>query len=304
MHHYLYAVIILNFNTIADSIAAAKSVIENSIKKDFVICIADNASTVKVNKDKLKSIDLMNTFTVQLDENHGYAAGNNAAIRYLKSFCDFDFVVIMNPDVMIIQTGTIEGIIDEVNSNPNSYVGGQPLTKTGGDEDIDARYQPNIRRNPSYIGIMVYSSSILKRVFKKKYGKLIYEERMPYSDKCTFDVPSGAFFLINAKDFEIIGYFDEDTFLYYEEYILGMKIKNIGKQFIFLPNFQVNHYHGKSTGGHGKIVSRKNNRYGMQALDVYLRKYLKVNSIISKLSISYLIFEYEICIFIKKVFNY
>ena len=54
---------------------------------------------------------------------------------------------------------------------------------------------------------------------------------MPYYNNITFEVPSGAFFLINTDIFKMVGLFDEGTFLYGEENILGYKIKEIEKKF-------------------------------------------------------------------------
>ena len=90
-----------------------------------------------------------------------------------------------------------------------------------------------------------------------------------------FEVPSGAFFIMRTEDFLNVGLFDERTFLYYEEYILGYKLKKLGKTFRLIPNEWIEHEGGKSIGSNYSRPKWYMIKYDMQAQDIYMKYYLK-----------------------------
>ncbi|MNI69727.1 hypothetical protein D3C73_1254930 [compost metagenome] len=59
---------------------------------------------------------------------------------------------------------------------------------------------------------------------------------------------SGAFFIIKNDILEKIGLLDENTFLFYEEDILGHKIKKLGFKIYSLNSEKFMHYESKSIG--------------------------------------------------------
>ena len=54
---------------------------------------------------------------------------------------------------------------------------------------------------------------------------MVYYKERPYERLIDFEVPSGCFFIIKTDAFMKVGMFDERTFLYAEEIILGYKLK-------------------------------------------------------------------------------
>lgn len=275
MRKYRYAVIILNFNTAEDSIKAANSVISSSLIKDFIICIVDNASPNIIDKEKLRYIDLPNTKVIFLEKNTGYACGNNEGIRRLSVQCEFEYTIIMNPDVLINQVGTIEELIHVIEESNSNIVGAQPLINKI-DLEVAANKQINIRRTWTYSDCLMNAFWLFKRIFKQKFDKTIYKSEMPYVKKMAFEVPCGAFFLIKTNVFNSVDLFDEMTFLYCEEPILGKKLKDKGFQFILVPEFCVNHYQGKSTGSHKKLITKFSLDCEIESTKIYLKNYLGV----------------------------
>jgi len=70
------------------------------------------------------------------------------------------------------------------------------------------------------------------RDFKIEPNKLSYVEALP-----------GSFFVIKMEPFKQIGYFDENTFLYYEEVILAKKLMNAGyKQAVDFESFFIHNH--------------------------------------------------------------
>ena len=61
------------------------------------------------------------------------------------------------------------------------------------------------------------------------------------------DIVMGAFFGIRQTILKEIGYFDDNTFLYYEEEILFIRLKRINKQNYLLTNYNFKHIGRGST---------------------------------------------------------
>lgn len=292
-----YGVVILNYNTAEDSINAAKSVVKNAEEYSYVVCIVDNNSPNKNDLKKLESFSLRNVCFIRCPHNSGYAAGNNYGITYLNSKYDIQYIIIMNPDVTIINTGTIDRLLYRLESLTDNYCGIQPFVWTpylGAPE-----WLIHIRKVYNYFDMVISSFHLFKLLFKGEYNSMVYRNQMPYKNEMDFEVPSGAFFIMKNNAFEKVNYFDEDTFLYQEEMILGYKLKKEGFVFRFVPNEIVEHEGGKSTGSNTKRVRRKTLVNEKKAAGVYLRKYLKVCTI--KIWIVY--FLMELNWFIKQLFK-
>lgn len=271
-----YAVIILNYNTALDAIKATESVINSALENDsYIVCVVDGRSVKENEQEILLTYHHNNYIPFMLTENMGYARGNNAGIRFVKEQYDVEYFVIMNPDVLISGKGVISQLINQIKDH-EKLAGAQPLInniRSG----IDAKYQINIRRVPTYTDCLVESSMLLKRIFREKYGRTVYRQEMPYTRKIHFEVPSGAFFVIKAKDFESVGYFSESTFLYQEENILGYRLNKIGKEFLLDPAVTIKHLQGGSTGSYRKHVTKFSYQCNVDSMMVYVDECLRVS---------------------------
>lgn len=268
-----YAVIILNYNTIDDAINAARSVIDNAVSDEYVVCIADNDSSKTEDREKLKSVFLPHVVTCQLKENGGYAKGNNQAIEFLLQTYAPQYTVIMNPDVLLLENGTIEGLIAGFENE--DAVGGQPLVWNCYYGD-DPTVQQNIRKVPDYKDLRNLMLKPLRLFYKRRYREYTYADQMPYKDHIRYYVPSGAFFILRTDVFKEIGFFDDHTFLYYEEHILGYKLQRKGLELLLMPEFKVRHEHGKSTGANRFSYNQKASNIGMESALYYAEKYVGI----------------------------
>ena len=248
-----YGVVILNYNTAKDSILAAESIIKNAESHSFAICIVDNNSPKEKEIETLESACLEYCHILQINENRGYASGNNEGVKFLISHYDAKFIVIMNPDIIIKRKGTIDRLISNPKLQNSDYCGVQPLCWTPylGDPLL----QNHIRRVYSYSDVVIEHFFILKRLFRKKANKMVYYNERPYKDELDYEVPAGCFFIIKTKHFIEANYFDERTFLYNEELILGVKLKKLGYKFLFCPQEMIEHEGGKSIGANARKLS-------------------------------------------------
>ena len=75
-----------------------------------------------------------------------------------------------------------------------------------------------------------------------------------------------------------VDFFDENTFLYYEENILGYKLKEKGYKQFLLPNCSYIHNHSISINKSIKSVSKRL-KHAYDSREYYCLQYLKINKL-------------------------
>ena len=204
-------IIILNYNDYETTIEMINQI------KDYkcldYILIVDNLSTDKSYK-VLKKLERDTIKVIQTKENKGYAYGNNFGIKYLVDNYKVDFIIISNPDIILTEKD-IKKLQEDLKDNKTIDLIAPNIKELG-----------NIKRGwrlPSFKDDLLLNLNYFHKVAEKK---LLYPE-YNYKEKLTkVDAVSGCFFMIRKTSFEKIGFFDENTFLYYEENIIGKKLKD------------------------------------------------------------------------------
>ena len=268
---YDYIVIILNYNA-SEFIHVAIESIRKCAIASYMICVVDNNSSRKGEKEKIIAFKAEDVEVLLLDENSGYGKGNNEAVRYMSSQYKFRYIVIMNPDIEIIAKGTIEGIIE--NANKEGAIGGQPLVWNFYYSE-EPKTQINIGRAVDFKGLCLQSNLFLRILFKKNFRELMFLNDMPYESHIKYQMPSGAFFIIYKDVFEEIQGFDEDTFLYGEESIIAHKLCEKDYYLLFNPEYVVKHLQGATTGYDRYRWDKRRLSYMKQSRNIFVKKYLK-----------------------------
>lgn len=265
-------VVILNYNSSNLCIKYVNSLLQyNEINH---IVIVDNASNDNEQFLIRQYCDKMNIFFIQLDKNIGYAAGNNVGVRFAIDKLHDEVVIISNPDI-ICPYETMKSILSKFERNNNVAV------ITGLVHNFDKKRTPKVFTSyaykvPTYKDILLNNFMIITKlrrmVFKtsmyydvntlKKYGEQFVE--------CV----SGCFFAIRSDTYSKINGFDEDTFLYYEEAMLGYKLKEAGYKMLVL-DYPV--YHDEDPDKR-KTLKRiwRTHKINQNSANVYMRKYLSV----------------------------
>lgn len=257
------AIIILNYNNCDDTISCIKSV-EKYNTSSIRYIIVDNGSNI-ITKNKLENFlyQEFNDRYLRLDDdeyveklpyvtflssktNDGYAKGNNKGIKLAIQDKDIDYILILNNDILFY--ADIIGRLSEFYEKHTDIGVVSPLLYTKSRKKIDytcARKSPSdwsllikyLAGDVSLFGFNTYMDS--------KYYLLKGKERPKTAIKV--DLPSGSCMFINKDLFRTINWFDENTFLYYEENILYKKLSAYGKQNYILPNIGCIHLGASST---------------------------------------------------------
>ncbi|WP_445715026.1 glycosyltransferase family 2 protein [Flavobacterium sp.] len=236
------SIIIINFNTSELTIQALKSIEKLITNPDsFEIILVDNASNINDFHNLQEVLPKLNKISIKLIRsriNVGFGAGNMLGIQQAIG----KYYVFINSDV-ILEENAIEFLIKFLEKNPNaSMVGCQAL-------DENYKKFKGFDYNLSFF-TEIFSDKFLHFINSKKYPRRISNSKTPIK----VGAVSGSLFCVNASDFNHVGGFDTNIFLYYEEKDLAYRIhKYIKKDIYFLPNVNYIHLCGKSTSPSQKI---------------------------------------------------
>lgn len=240
------ALIILNYNGCADTLACVRSVLDhNSAPVKFVI--VDNASRPEQRQALQEGLSdifgerlhvavpgetvLKSDATLILNaENSGYARGNNVGLEAAYACEEVEYAMILNNDVLFVED-IIPQLITKLDSLPKCAII-SPLLFKG----VDLKeYDYNCARLGERVTEMIGKNFLhYWRRFRKLSSQQVYPHRYLLNN-CTqttgeieIELPSGSCMLVRKSVMREIGSFDPNTFLYYEENILSAKIKSLG----------------------------------------------------------------------------
>ncbi len=204
------AMVIVNYN----DAKTTKKLLENI--KDYsrlsLIIIVDNHSTDDSLK-QLKQYENKKIKIVESKENKGYAAGLNIGAKYALEKLKECHIIFSNSDIIIHDEKDLEKLGKDLDTKEIAVVG--PTI-------VENKSLNRGWKMPSITNEILQNLPWYGKHAKKKN---LYQESHYQKELSFVDVVSGCIFAVDGKVLEEIGYFDENTFLYYEEQILSQKLK-------------------------------------------------------------------------------
>lgn len=251
-------IVILNYNDY-ESTKKMIDKIKNYKSLNHIVIVDNNSSDDSY--DKLQKLKTDNIYVIKTDENKGYAYGNNYGIKYLTKNYKIDNIIISNPDI-IVEEEVIKGLIKDLKENKDISIIA-PLIKQNGEE-------ANGWRIPTFKDELLSNINYVHRWARKKMFYPKIDEKLQ-----KVEVVSGCFFMIRKSDFEQIGYFDEGTFLYYEENIISYKLKELNKN-VYVDN-ELSVIHNESVSVDKNINSIRKYKILKTSQKYFQKKYVKAN---------------------------
>lgn len=151
-------------------------------------------------------------------KNGGFGFGHN----FLARKGEGEYILILNPDIKIIQPETIARLLELAEKTGASVVGPRLINEKG----QQAWDHGELGKNP----------------IKNKLGLSLWKVRKTRGEVAWI---SGAVFLIKRAEFERIGGFDEKFFLYREEEDLCLRLRQIGSKIIYDPAIEFSLWVGR-----------------------------------------------------------
>lgn len=170
-------------------------------------------------------------------ENSGFAAGNNIALKELKS----RYYMLLNNDVQLTEKSNLDHLIKFMDHNPKvGVISPKVVLPSGGIDKASHRGEPTPWASLTYfIG--------LEKLFPKspKFGQY----HMTYKDLSTthnIDACSGAAMIVRTSAMRKVGLLDEAFFMYAEDLDWCKRFRDARYQVVFYPEVEVIHHKYKS----------------------------------------------------------
>ena len=218
--------LIINYNDYENTIKLINNIKDYKILNEIVV--VDNNSTDS-SKDKLKKNK--DITLICNDKNEGFAKAINIGCKYLIDKYKDLYIFISNTDIEINKEKDLKELINTFRKDiaivgptikePDGLIRGWKLTSVKDD--------------------ILLNIPLINRLYRNK--KITYNDSH-YDGKISYvDMVKGCFFCIDSKALEKVNYFDENTFLYFEENIMAKKLKVKGYKTIINNEVVVNHNH-------------------------------------------------------------
>lgn len=255
------AFVILNYNDYKSTSELLQNI------KDYkcldLILVVDNCSTDDSFK-RLKKYEKKNVKVIQSKANKGFASGLNFGAKYAIKELGTCHIILSNADIMI---GSEENLkeLHELMSQENLGVLAPVITQNN-----------MISRGWRLPDMKTEILGNLPMIGQKLYRKRTSYQESHYTSRISYvDALSGCFFMVNANALEKIGFLDEHTFLYYEEYILAKRLQEAGYKIAVANDITVIHNHSVSID---KSLNRiKKFKALKKSQDYFCEAYLKAS---------------------------
>lgn len=226
------SIVILNYRTFELTRGTVNSVLRYSYPFSYEIIVVDNASgddsLIKLQdyfKDKVKFIESK--------ENNGFAAGNNLALRQVKS----DYVLLLNSDTVVWEN-TLENVYSYMEQHTDVGACGCRVRLESGELDKACkRTFPNVKN----------SFFRLFHIPNKSQDDNYNLTDLPDDEVYEIDCLTGAFMFIRDRALEDAGLLDETFFMYGEDIDLCYRIKEAGWKIVYYGKNSITHFKGASS---------------------------------------------------------
>lgn len=218
------AVILVNYNGIADTVECIKSLQGSESYNELTIVVVDNAS--KINEaDDIKA-EFPDVITIRSEINGGFSAGNNIGIRWAIEH-QYGYIMMLNNDTVVApdmikilkrkcnsETAVAPKMLYYSEPEMVWYGGGTMNKKTGNAEHINMNTADRHDVEPV---------------------------------ECSF--ATGCCIMLKAETIKNVGFLDESYFMYCEDTDYCIRLRNAGIKILYIPSAKLWHKISASTGG-------------------------------------------------------
>lgn len=260
----LISIIIVNYKTPQLTVECIKSIFQFTKDVNFEVILVENGSHDNSKeffeknlfhlKDKLKII--------YSPHNLWFGGGNNLWCKYSQG----DYLFFLNSDTLLYE--------DSVTLLHREYLS---LSKEIPLGILGPRLFNDLEKNkvqivgtqsPSLLKVIIATFPLIKNIFKKEYEKFVKLKTRDRNSSSIIGTICGAAIFVESKTRQKIGGFDEQFFLYMEEFDIGMRCQRL---------WLVNYYTIKTSIIHlenqSPKITRKKLLYSLSSLLKFILKY-------------------------------
>lgn len=227
----MLSIIIVSYNTRDLIIKCLGSIYENSAGMKYEVIVVDNNSQ----DGSLEAVECIypQVKSVANKQNVGFARANNQGYAVSRG----EYLLLLNPDT-VVKPGAIEKVLEFMRMTPDAGLAACRLVNP------DGSLQKSIKAFPTVMSNILQAVCLDKIFFRSERSDTYYREK-PFS----IDYPAGAFMMIRREALAGQPYLlNPDFHMYAEEKDLALRLKENGWRCYFVPDAEIIHYGGQSTG--------------------------------------------------------
>jgi N-acetylglucosaminyl-diphospho-decaprenol L-rhamnosyltransferase len=193
---------------------------------------------------------------VRPGSNVGYGAGANHGVAAGTA----EYVLVLNADARLDE-GAVEALVGDLERHPEAGIAGPRLLDSNGVP------QPSCSRFPTPGRLVMHETGLWKLMRSTRFG----ERLAPFFDPgvaATVPCVLGAALCIRRSDFDSVGGFDPEYFMYYEEVDLCRRLLDRGVVTRYVPSATIGHIGAASTAAHHAAMQREM----LRSLARYMRR--------------------------------
>lgn len=228
------SIIIVNYNTTGLVNQCISSILKYCTNVVYEIIVIDNASSDR-SIEKISSL-WPSVKLILNKNNNGFGSANNQGIKVAKG----EFYFLLNSDAYLVGdclTPFLAFMKDPQNIDC-AVCGAELFTGTSKTTVSFGNFPTITRVIASLGGYMLFKSFYKKHM---NLGVVNYDSQIK-----VVDFISGAAMFIRKSVIDVVGPFDEDFFLYFEETELSYRIRKAGYKSVILPHVKIIHLEGQS----------------------------------------------------------
>lgn len=229
------AIILINYNSSEHSINCIRSIIDKTSKETYYqIIITDNCSQKEDYLNLKRFCEQANYPNLEFHRNtinSGFGAGNMFGTQYANS----KYLAFVNNDTLF-KNDCLTILKKALDTNSNIGIAGAQAYKESGDFMISLDHFASPIRE-------IIGRSFLEIINPKKYPN----RKKRHTNPTQVNFIPGSFMFTRTIDFNEVGGFDTNIFLYYEETDLCIRLAKNEKFAYLIPDAEFIHFHGAST---------------------------------------------------------
>ncbi len=264
------SVIIVSYNTADLTLQAVSScalALEASLLR-WEIIVVDNAST-DMSVAKLTQYAKSESFPITILENNvnaGFGAANNIGAARAQG----EFLLLLNSDT-IVDNVHFDKLIQMARETVDlGVLTVKLLLKDGTIDPACHRGFPTLWRSFCYMSGLEKAAESFP--FLKPYLGGYHLTHLPLDQAHEIDTPSGAFYLVRKVEYDAVGGFDEQFFMYGEDIDLSYRIKEMRKHNWYRPEQSITHLKGQS-GMQREDMSPVTREHFYTAMKIFYQKH-------------------------------
>jgi len=230
--------IIINYNTSNYTTEAVKSILdfhENDLSLEIIV--VDNCSKIDDYLLLKESLEQLNNHKVKLYRsriNTGFGGGNMYGVLQASPSNYYAFI---NNDTLQISKNCLKRLKEFMVNTPDAAVCSPQMLDQHKNFSVTIDHFSSLKRE-------IIKRPLLEKLNPKKY----LNRKITYTKPTAVHYVQGSFLFVDAKEFDAVGGFDTNIFLYYEESDLCLRLlKERGKKTYLIPDVEYIHYKNAST---------------------------------------------------------